>query len=40
LPKAIEKALIKEYRNKGYSYNDARKIAFAIMVKKGLWKRK
>ena len=40
MPKNIENAIIKEYISKGYSYNRAKQIAIATMVKKGIWRRK
>lgn len=40
MPKKVRNKIINEYENKGYSYKDSKRIAYATMVKKGIWKRK
>lgn len=38
MPKKLERKIEREYERKGYSPKKAKSIAFATMVKKGLWK--
>lgn len=38
MPKRIERKIEREYERKGYSPKRAKSIAFATMVKKGIWK--
>lgn len=37
MPKKVEKAIEKEYTKKGYSAKKAKDIAYATMVKEGIW---
>lgn len=38
MPKKVERKIEREYERKGYSPKRAKSIAYATMVKKGLWK--
>lgn len=40
MPKKVRNKIMKEYEAKGYSYNDSKRIAYATMVKKGIWRGK
>lgn len=38
MPKRVERAITREYEQRGYSKKRARAIAFATMVKRGIWR--
>lgn len=37
MPKKIERKIEREYEKKGYSPKHAKSIAYATMIKKGIW---